>query len=98
MIDQPYGIPYGCLVPLEVEGLLAAGRCISMTHEAAGSARVMAQCMAMGQAAGVGAALCVEQQTVPSDLDPRALRQRLLEAHAILDWPPKPDGDVESAE
>ena len=96
MIDHPYGIPYRCLVPLEVEGLLAAGRCISMTHEAAGSARVMAQCMAMGQAAGVGAALCVEQQTVPSDLDPRALRQRLLEARAILDWPPDPGGSVES--
>ncbi|HLA83645.1 MAG TPA: FAD-dependent oxidoreductase, partial [Thermoguttaceae bacterium] len=51
-----YEIPYRCLAPREVEGLLVAGRCISGTHEAHASYRVMATCMAIGQAAGTAAA------------------------------------------
>ena len=52
-----YGIPYRCLVPLDVDGLLVAGRCFSATHDAHASARSMATCMAMGQAAGTAAVL-----------------------------------------
>jgi len=54
---MPYGIPYRCLVPKEVDGLLAAGRCISGTHESEASYRVTGNCAAMGQAAGAAAAL-----------------------------------------
>ena len=46
-----YDIPYRSLVPLNVENLLVAGRCISTTHEAMAAIRVMATCMAMGEGA-----------------------------------------------
>jgi len=79
-----YDIPYGCLVPKEVDNLLAAGRCASATHEAMGSARVVGTCMAMGQAAGTAAALCVADGVVPRRLDVGKLQKRLLEQGAIL--------------
>lgn len=50
--DHAYGIPWECLLPIGVENLVAAGRCISATHEAAGSFRVMPTCMGLGEAAG----------------------------------------------
>jgi len=74
-----YGIPYRCLVPREVDGLLAAGRCFSATHDAHASARSMATCMGMGQAAGTAAALSVAAGAEPRALDPTRLRTRLRE-------------------
>ncbi|MCU0982933.1 MAG: FAD-dependent oxidoreductase, partial [Pirellulaceae bacterium] len=56
-IDQPFGIPYHCLVSETVDNLMMAGRCISVDNIVFGSTRVMATCMAVGEAAGVGAAL-----------------------------------------
>ena len=64
-----YGIPYGCLLPLGIEGLLVAGRCFSATHDAHASARSMATCMAMGQAAGTAAAMAAASGTTPRALD-----------------------------
>ncbi|EIP98870.1 pyruvate/2-oxoglutarate dehydrogenase complex, dihydrolipoamide dehydrogenase component [Opitutaceae bacterium TAV1] len=58
-----YGIPWGCLIPEDTEtfsNLAAAGRCISATHEAAGSFRVMPTCMTLGEAAGAGVALAYQ--------------------------------------
>ncbi|MCK5805491.1 MAG: FAD-dependent oxidoreductase, partial [Lentisphaeria bacterium] len=55
---QSYDIPYACLIPQRVRNLLVAGRCLSSTREANGSARVMGTCMATGEAAGSAAALC----------------------------------------
>jgi ribulose 1,5-bisphosphate synthetase/thiazole synthase len=57
----PYEIPYRCLLPLGVEGLLVAGRCISADHAAHARSRNMPACMATGQAAGVAAAIAVEE-------------------------------------
>ncbi|NLF07665.1 MAG: FAD-dependent oxidoreductase, partial [Pirellulaceae bacterium] len=48
---ESYDIPLRCLVPQAVDNLLVAGRCISGTHEAHSSYRVMPVCMATGQAA-----------------------------------------------
>jgi len=80
-----YGIPYRCLLPEGVEGMLVAGRCFSATHDAHASARSMATCMAMGQAAGTAAAMSVSSRTTPRALDPEALRACLLENQALLD-------------
>jgi len=52
-----YGIPWECQLPEGLDNLAAAGRCISATHEAAGSFRVMPTCMGLGEAAGTGVAL-----------------------------------------
>ncbi|HZO49810.1 MAG TPA: FAD-dependent oxidoreductase [Gaiellaceae bacterium] len=72
-----YGIPWRSLLPRDVEGVVVAGRCLSATHDAHASARSMATCMAMGQAAGTGAALAVAGGCVPRRLDPARLRERL---------------------
>lgn len=52
-----YGIPWECQLPEGLENIVAAGRCISATHEAAGSFRVMPTCMGLGEAAGVAITL-----------------------------------------
>lgn len=80
----PYAIPYRCLVPASVDGLLVAGRPISTTHRAHGSTRVPGTSMATGHAAGVAAALCAEQQIAPREVNAGELRRRLLAQGAIL--------------
>jgi len=79
-----YDIPYRSLVPLNVEQLLVAGRCISATHEAMSSTRVMATCMALGEAAGRAAGQAVRRQVSPRDIDVPALQKALLEHGAYL--------------
>lgn len=83
--SRTYGIPYRCLLPLGVEGLLLAGRCLSATFDAHASVRSMAQCMAMGQAAGTAAAMAAEASVNPRAIDPSELRARLAAAHVILE-------------
>lgn len=79
-----YEIPYRCLLSRNVEGLLTAGRCISGTHEAHGSYRVMAICMAIGQAAGTAAALAVRNHCTPRNLDVELLRSTLVKGGTNL--------------
>jgi hypothetical protein len=86
-----YGIPYRCLVAAGIEGLLVAGRCFSATHDAHASVRSMAQCMAMGQAAGTAAALSIASGCDPRDLDMALLRDRLRAAGAILEVADTPE-------
>ncbi len=74
---KPYDIPYRCFVPLEVQSLLIAGRCISGTHKAHASYRVMSICMAMGQAVGTAAALCAAANTEPRELDYKKIQESL---------------------
>jgi hypothetical protein len=79
-----YDIPYRSLVPRNVENLLVAGRCISTTHEAMGAIRVMATCMAMGEAAGTAAALAIADDVSPAEVDIAALQRELLAHGAYL--------------
>jgi hypothetical protein len=79
------GIPYRTLLPREGMNVLVAGRCFSATHDAHASVRSMAQCMSMGQAAGVAAAMAVKARRIPREIDPGQLRHRLRESGAILD-------------
>jgi hypothetical protein len=60
-----YEIPFRCLTVQNVTNLLTAGRCISVTHEALGSTRVMGTCMALGEHAGKAAAYRVRHGTYP---------------------------------
>lgn len=83
-VEQPFGIPYGALVSADVDNLLFAGRCISCDAIALGSLRVIPSCLGMGQAAGVGAALCVEQGVGPAQVKPADVRKILLDQNAIL--------------
>ena len=72
-----YEIPYRCLLPQGVEGLLAAGRAISADHEADGYTRNQPACMVTGQAAGAAASLAVRRHLSPRELDPGAVQAEL---------------------
>ena len=74
---KPYDLPYRCFLPLGLEGLLVAGRCISGTHRAHASYRVMSICMAMGEAVGIAAAMSASQHCTPRALDVGELQKRL---------------------
>jgi len=84
---QCVGIPYRTLVPQKSGNLLVAGRCFSATHDAHASVRSMAQCMAMGQAAGSAAAIAVSRRIGPRDVPVPELRDRLRTLGAVLETP-----------
>lgn len=80
-----YQIPLRSLVPLGIDGLMMAGRCVSASHEAQASLRVAAPCMAMGQAAGTAAAVALDTGRRVSEVDSDQVRAALREQGAILD-------------
>ncbi len=81
---KSHGIPYRCLVPQGVENLLVAGRCLSADRAVQGAARVMPFCFAMGEAAGLAAALAAQGSGRTRDVDVVALRARLRAQGAWL--------------
>jgi hypothetical protein len=82
---QTYGVPFRCLLPVEVDGLLVAGRCLSATHDAHASARSIAQCLAYGEAAGTAAALSLKDAASElRALDTERLRAQLADNGVIL--------------
>ncbi len=82
--EDAYEIPYGVLVPQTVEGLLVAGRCSAMDHEAMAATRVMSTCMALGEAAGVAARVALADNVLPSEVDVDKVRTELLKNGAYL--------------
>lgn len=82
--DHAIGVPYGCLVSRNVDGLLASGRCISAKPYPLGLIRAMSTCFAIGEAAGTAAAMSIRSGTKLTALDVSALRARLSENGAIL--------------
>jgi hypothetical protein len=81
---EAYTIPFRSLVARGVEGLLMAGKCLSATHEAVASSRVIPICMAQGQAVGTAAALAVRARKSPRDVSAGQLRQTLIDQDAEL--------------
>lgn len=81
---KAYDIPLRCLVPLGVKHLLVAGRCISGTHEANSSYRVMPISIATGQAAGVCAAIAVRTGRDPREVPFKVVQEELLRQGAEL--------------
>ncbi|WP_055491069.1 FAD-dependent oxidoreductase [Streptomyces sp. TP-A0356] len=79
-----YDIPLRCLLPRDTERLLVAGRCISGTHVAHSSYRVMPIAMATGQAAGVCAALAARLGRRPRDVPHHLVQEELLRQGARL--------------
>lgn len=79
-----YQIPYRVMVPQKVDNLLVAGRCISVTHVALGSTRVMVTCMVLGEAAGTAAALAMHEEVTPRNLDTDKLRAQLKKQNVLL--------------
>lgn len=77
LTHEGYDIPYRCLVPLQVENLLATGRGISSEQPPYESHRAMAPIMAIGQAAGAAAALASRSGVLPRRLDVASLQSAL---------------------
>lgn len=73
-----YDIPFAAMCPLGCNNLITAGRCISGTHVAHSSYRVMRICMAMGQAAGAAAAIMCSTQTNTYTVDTDLIRTHLI--------------------
>ncbi|MFW6303397.1 MAG: FAD-dependent oxidoreductase, partial [Candidatus Sumerlaeota bacterium] len=79
-----YEIPYGCIVPKDIDNLTVGGRPISVDHPVHSSMRVMPPACSVGQAAGVAAAMAVAENSIPSKLDGKDVRQALKEMGAYL--------------
>ena len=66
-VDRSYGypVPYRCFYSRNVDNLFMAGRCISVTHEALGTVRVMRTCGMMGEVVGRAASICAKEGCTP---------------------------------
>ena len=80
---KPYDIPFGAIIPKSTHNILTAGRCISGTHRAHASYRVMVICMATGEAAGIAAALAVKNSREVASLNATDV-QAVLKARGVV--------------
>lgn len=69
-VDRSYGypVPYRCFYSRNIDNLFMAGRCISVTHEALGTVRVMKTCGMMGEVVGKAASICAINDCNPRDV------------------------------
>ena len=74
-----YSIPYGCLLPKNVENLLLSGRNISGSHLAHSNFRIMSVCIALGEAAGAAAAISIRDNVKLRDVDVKKIQQSVGE-------------------
>ena len=79
-----YTIPYRSLLPKEYDNLLVAGRCISATHEAQASVRIMPICCCLGEAAGTAVAIAHKTNENVHTVDIKTLQKKLTENGAVL--------------
>ncbi|MEZ0298884.1 MAG: FAD-dependent oxidoreductase [Candidatus Methylacidiphilales bacterium] len=86
-LDQPYGIPYRCLIPKGSRNLLIAGRCASFSHIAASSCRLSRTMMDLGHAAGAAAVIAFDDKADISGIDISLLQKRLISQGATLSQP-----------
>lgn len=82
--EEPYDIPYRCLVTNEISNILVAGRCASATHRAMGSLRILGTCMVMGEAAGAAAALSLNIGCDVKKIDVNYLQNKLRSQGAFI--------------
>jgi len=73
-----YEVPYRCLAPRGVDNLLIGSRCISATHEAHASLRVMPVVAGIGEAAGIAAAWAARDGVLPGEIDGTRLKEAVL--------------------
>ena len=79
-----FQIPYGCLVPARLDGILAAGRCLSAEFPIADTLRLIPICWVTGQAAGVAAALSIKDKCKPREVSVGKLQSILRQQGAYL--------------
>lgn len=79
-----YTIPYRSLLPKELNNLLVAGRCISATHEAQASIRIMPICCCMGEAAGIAIAEAYNSNCDTHSVNIKAVQEKLIRNGAVI--------------
>lgn len=74
-IDRQFGypVPYRCFYSRNIGNLFMAGRCISVTHEALGTTRVMKTCGMMGEVVGKATCICIQRNCTPREVYQRYL-------------------------
>ncbi|MFB0555889.1 MAG: FAD-dependent oxidoreductase, partial [Phycisphaerae bacterium] len=72
-----HDVPYRSILPVKVDGLLTAGRCISATHVAMAAGKSMGNCVATGHAAGLAAAMSAKKGILPRELKVAQLQDAL---------------------
>jgi len=77
VLQQPYQVPYRCLVPRDIDGLLVAGRCVSTDHAGLSTVRSAGVALALGEAAGTAAAFAARDGIAPRAIDVAELQARL---------------------
>jgi hypothetical protein len=77
-------IPYRCLIPKKINNLLIGSRCISATHEAHSSLRIMPVVAAIGEAAGTAAAISIKDKVIPQKINIVKLRKTLKKQGACI--------------
>lgn len=82
--NEYYTIPFRCLKPKGINNLLTAGRCISSTHEAQSSYRIMPVCCSLGEAAGTAIGVCAAQDAPCTNADVGLIRQKLKSYGAFI--------------
>jgi hypothetical protein len=78
--DAWYEIPFGSLVPKDIDNLLIASRCISADHATHSSLRVMPPVCSIGQASGIASAIALEKNIQASEVDGKEVKERLIKA------------------
>jgi len=78
-----YTIPYRALIPQNTKNLLVAGRSVSSTHEALSAIRIMPITSCMGEAAGIAAAMAVDADCVPAEINIAILQEKLTSYGAL---------------
>lgn len=90
-LKQPYGVPFRCLLPREIDNLAVACRGAGFSSVAASSCRLSRTMMQLGQAAGTAAALAKQNRLDGfADVKPADLRASLAAQHVELTWPRPP--------
>ncbi len=84
-VAKKYYIPYRAMLPEGCDNLIVAGKTVSCESQAAGGLRCMPAAMAMGQAAGVAAAMAIDSGKLPLEIDVSALQSTLRTHGAIID-------------
>ncbi|AEW01476.1 FAD-dependent oxidoreductase [Niastella koreensis] len=79
-----YNVPMGSLIPQGIDGLIVAEKSISVSNIVNGATRLQPVVMQLGQAAGVMAALCVQQKLQPAQLPVRAVQEQILKANGYI--------------
>ncbi len=86
-LHEPYSVPYGCFYSKDLDNMLLAGRCLSASHVALSSVRLMNTLGSLGEAVGTAAAVCAQSGRLPRDLAGgavRELQQRILDRDLYL--------------